>query len=113
MGVILKKHHQTHKTITTIPKIVKMLIFIAMTVFAFATLSEAAPGGGYYWPKNKYYYEVYAKKSKSIDASPATKTADVGDLVDVGAGSFTTLVKHVNDLDLVETLKGVEAATVF
>ena len=92
-----------------------MLRFIAMTVFAFATLSEAAPGGGYYWPKNKYYYEVYAKKSKSIDASPATKTADVGDLVDVAvaAGSFTTLVKLVTDLDLVETLKGVEAATVF
>merc|ERR1719289_854926 len=55
------------------------------------------------------------KKSKSIDASPATKTADVGDLVDVAvaAGSFTTLVKLVTDLDLVETLKGVEAATVF
>merc|ERR1712241_967898 len=115
MGVILKKHHQTHKTITTIPKIVKMLRFIFIAMTAFATLSEAAPGGGYYWPKNKYYYEVYAKKSKSIDASPATKTADVGDLVDVAvaAGSFTTLVKLVTDLDLVETLKGIEAATVF
>merc|ERR1712242_663973 len=31
----------------------------------------------------------------------------------VGAGSFTTLVKLVGDLGLVETLKGVEAATVF
>merc|ERR1711997_878511 len=43
------------------------------------------------------------------------KAAAVGDLVDVavGAGSFTTLVKLVGDLGLVETLKGVEAATVF
>merc|ERR1712012_1153875 len=45
---------------------------------------------------------------------PAPKAA-VGDLVDVavGAGSFTTLVKIVSDLGLVDTLKGVEAATVF
>merc|ERR1712161_41287 len=49
-------------------------------------------------------------------------TADVGanngvihviDNVAVGAGSFTTLVKLVSDLGLVETLKGVEAATIF
>ena len=39
----------------------------------------------------------------------------MGDLVDVavGAGAFTTLVKIVSDLGLVDTLKGVEAATVF
>merc|ERR1712242_692186 len=45
----------------------------------------------------------------------ATRTAPVGDLVDVavGAGAFTTLVKIVGDLGLVETLKGVEAATIF
>merc|ERR1712045_652302 len=45
---------------------------------------------------------------------PAPKAA-VGDLVDVavGAGSFTPLVKIVSDLGLVDTLKGVEAATVF
>merc|ERR1712029_1236023 len=45
---------------------------------------------------------------------PAPKAA-VGDLVDVavGAGSFTTLVKIVSDLGLVDTLKGVEAATIF
>merc|ERR1711997_88765 len=43
------------------------------------------------------------------------KAAAVGDLVDVAvaAGSFTTLVKLVGDLGLVETLKRVEAATVF
>merc|ERR1712021_260117 len=44
----------------------------------------------------------------------ATKVV-IGDLVDiaVGAGSFTTLVKIVGDLGLVDTLKGVEAATIF
>merc|ERR1719331_463375 len=45
----------------------------------------------------------------------AQRTSAVGDLVDVavGAGAFTTLVKIVGDLGLVETLKGVEAATIF
>merc|ERR1712086_1091477 len=39
----------------------------------------------------------------------------LGDLVDVAveAGAFTTLVKIVGDLGLAETLKGVEAATIF
>merc|ERR1719189_2959971 len=43
--------------------------------------------------------------------APVIRTADVGDVVDVavGAGAFTTLVKVVSDLGLVETLKGVEA----
>merc|ERR1711978_677028 len=47
--------------------------------------------------------------------APAVRTADVGDVVDVavGAGAFTTLVKIVSDLGLVETLKGVEAVTIF
>merc|ERR1711992_233312 len=31
----------------------------------------------------------------------------------VGAGAFTTLVKIVSDLGLVDTLKGVEAVTIF
>merc|ERR1712083_361237 len=41
--------------------------------------------------------------------------AEVGDVVDVaiGNGAFTTLVKIVSDLGLVETLKGVEAVTIF
>merc|ERR1712129_96994 len=47
--------------------------------------------------------------------APVAKVAEVGDLVDVAVenGAFTTLVKLVSDLGLVETLKGVEAATVF
>merc|ERR1711915_679382 len=70
-----------------------------------ALLTEAAPGGGYY--RHKYY--------KKPAPAPATRTAAVGDLVDVaiGAGKFTTLVKLVSDLGLVETLRGVKAATVF
>merc|ERR1711978_149890 len=47
-------------------------------------------------------------------AGPVEKEA-LGDVVDVavGAGAFTTLVKIVSDLGLVETLKGVEAVTFF
>ena len=46
---------------------------------------------------------------------PMTKDAELGDVVDVavGAGSFTTLVKIVSDLELVDTLKNAEALTVF
>merc|ERR1712228_911929 len=46
---------------------------------------------------------------------PAPEAAEVGDVVDVavGNGAFTTLVKIVSDLGLVETLKGVEAVTIF
>merc|ERR1712212_115562 len=38
-----------------------------------------------------------------------------GDVVDVavGAGAFITLVKIVSDLGLVETLKGIDAVTIF
>merc|ERR1712129_202461 len=47
-------------------------------------------------------------------ADPAPKMA-LGDVVDVavGAGSFTTLVKIVSDLGLVDTLKGIDAVTIF
>merc|ERR1711992_455258 len=47
-------------------------------------------------------------------AGPVEKEA-LGDLVDVavGTGAFTTVVKIVSDLGLVDTLKGAEALTVF
>merc|ERR1712039_532847 len=79
----------------------KMLRFAVFTFLALAVVTEAAPGGGYYW-KKRYY-------KKPAAPAPA------GDLVDVAvaAGSFKTLVKLVGDLGLVDTLKGVEAATVF
>jgi uncharacterized surface protein with fasciclin (FAS1) repeats len=68
---------------------------IIASLFIFA-IAEVAQG-------HKYYKRRYQKP------------APVGDLVDVavGAGAFTTLVKIVSDLGLVDTLKGVEAATVF
>jgi len=68
---------------------------IIASLFILA-ITEVAQGHKYY--KRRYY-----------------KPAPLGDLVDVavGAGAFTTLVKIVSDLGLVDTLKGVDAATVF
>merc|ERR1711997_1265006 len=56
-----------------------------------------------------------APEVPAADPVPEAPIAEVGDVVDVavGAGAFTTLVKVVGDLGLVETLKGVEAVTIF
>ena len=69
---------------------------VISSLFVLA-IAEVAQGG-------KYYRRKYSKPAPPV-----------GDLVDVavGAGAFTTLVKIVSDLGLVDTLKGVEAATVF
>merc|ERR1711913_259522 len=85
---------------------------IVIVLATTAVLTEAAPGGGYYKHKSHGGHHGYKKPAPP---APATRTAAAGDLVDVavGAGKFTTLVKLVSDLGLVETLKGVEAATVF
>merc|ERR1711879_145795 len=109
MGIICKNHLHINKTAQT-SKILKMLRFAAFTFLALAVVTEAAPGGGYYW-KRRYY----KKPAAPAPAAPVAKAAPVGDLVDVAvaAGSFETLVKLVGDLGLVDTLKGVEAATVF
>merc|ERR1711997_1283634 len=104
MGFIRKKLLPIHKTASNkFTKNLKMFNFIVTVLATTALLTEAAPGGGYY------------KYKKPAPPPPATRTAAAGDLVDVavGAGKFTTLVKLVSDLGLVETLKGVEAATVF
>ena len=93
----------------------QMLTFAVFTLLA--SMAVAAPGGGYY---RQHYYShhkahgMHGMKKAALPAAPA-RTAAVGDLVDVavGAGAFTTLVKIVGDLGLVETLKGVEAATIF
>merc|ERR1711973_602754 len=86
------------KQVSQTSKNLKMFSFIVTILATTALLTEAAPGGGYY--RRKTYYK---------------KPAPVGDLVDVaiGAGKFNTLVKLVSDLGLVETLRGVKAATVF
>merc|ERR1712193_402734 len=103
MGIICKNHLLINKTAQT-SNILKMHRFAVFTFLALAVVTEAAPGGGYYW-KKRYY-------KKTAAPAPA---APVGNLVDVAvaAGSFKTLVKLVGDPGLVETLKGVEAATVF
>merc|ERR1711997_1015614 len=111
MGFIRKKLLPIHKTASSkFPKLkknLKMFSFIVTVLATTAVLTEAAPGGGYYKHKSHGY--------KKPAPPPATRTAAVGDLVDVaiGAGKFTTLVKLVSDLGLVETLRGVEAATIF
>merc|ERR1712086_1067309 len=94
---------------------IKMLTFTVFTLLA--SMAMAAPGGGYY--RHHYYSHHHAHgmhgMMKATLPAVAPRVAPVGDLVDVavGAGSFTTLVKIVGDLGLVETLKGVEAATIF
>merc|ERR1719492_396925 len=78
--------------------ILKMLCHTIVIAFLLA-FCDAAPG--------RYY--------KRKPMAPVAKAAPLGDGVDVavGAGSFTTLVKIVSDLGLVDTLKGAEALTVF
>merc|ERR1712012_204588 len=83
-------------------KNLKMLGFTVFAVLAsVAMLTEAAPGGGYYYKKS------YKKPAPA--PAPVTRTAAPGDLVEVASGlkDFKTLV------GLVETLKTVPAATVF
>merc|ERR1719492_726838 len=78
--------------------ILKMLCHTVVIAFLIA-FCDAAPG--------RYY--------KRKPMAPVAKAAPLGDVVDVavGAGAFTTLVKIVSDLGLVDTLKGAEALTVF
>merc|ERR1711997_472882 len=100
------------KQVSKFTKNLKMFNSIVIVLATTAVLTEAAPGGGYYKHKSHGGHHGYKKPAPP---PPATRTADVGDLVDVavGAGKFTTLVKLVSDLGLVETLKKVEAATIF
>merc|ERR1711994_562304 len=111
MGIHSKESPSTiqncFKQVFKTSKELKMVSFIVTVLATTAVLTEAAPGGGYYKHKSHGY--------KKPAPAPATRTAAPGDLVDVavGAGSFTTLVKLVSDLGLVETLKGVEAVTIF
>merc|ERR1712241_758628 len=90
----------------------KMFNFIVTVLATTALLTEAAPGGGYYRHKSHGGHHGYKKPAP---APPAPRTATAGDRVDVaiGAGKFTPLVKLVSDLGLVETLRGVKAATIF
>merc|ERR1712156_1042344 len=107
MGIIRKNTFSYTILLKATSKNLKMLRFTVFTVLAtVAMLTEAAPGGGYYYKK--------AKKPAPAPA-PATRTADVGNLVEVAQklDGFTTLVALVKELGLVETLSNVEAVTVF
>merc|ERR1712073_95736 len=111
MGVSFERNTFSYTNLLKISsRPLKMLRFAIFTFLALAVVTEAAPGGGYYWKKR-----YYKKPAAPAPAAPVAKAAPVGDLVEVAvaAGSFTTLVKLVGDLGLVDTLKGVEAATVF
>merc|ERR1712079_364070 len=107
MGIIRKNTFSYSILLKATSHGLKMLRFTVFTVLAtVAMLTEAAPGGGYYYKK--------AKKPAPAPA-PATRTADVGNLVEVAQklDGFTTLVGLVVELGLVEPLSNVEAATVF
>merc|ERR1712241_1595972 len=105
MGIIRKNTFSYSILLKATSKNLKMLRFTVFTVLAtIAMLTEAAPGGGYY--KKSY--------KKPAPPAPATRTAAVGNLVEVAQGleGFKTLVGLVVELGLVETLSNVEAATV-
>merc|ERR1711997_746705 len=107
MGIIRKNTFSYTILLKATSKNLKMLRFTVFTVLAtVAMLTEAAPGGGYYYKK--------AKKPAPAPA-PATRTAAPGNLVEVAQklDGFTTLVGLVVELGLVDTLSNVEAATVF
>merc|ERR1711997_974947 len=85
-----------------------------------AMLAEAAPGGGYYYRHHSHQNKMKAKAPvwgvwRPVEKAVDARRAEVGDVVDVavGAGAFTTLVKIVSDLGLVDPLKGLEAVTIF
>merc|ERR1711990_719316 len=86
----------------------------AVFLFAVASClagSLAAPGHSYYYSHHGHHPVAKAAPAPA----PARAAPAPGDVVDVavGAGSFTTLVKIVSDLGLVQTLKDAEALTVF
>merc|ERR1711884_309867 len=108
MGIIRKNTFSYTILLKATSKNLKMLRFTVFTVLAtVAMLTEAAPGGGYYYKKS------YKKPAPA--PAPATRTAAVGNLVEVAVGldGFSTLVGLVKELGLVDTLSNVEAATVF
>merc|ERR1712044_101350 len=107
MGSFERTPSHTQYCSKQLKKTLKMLRFTVFTVLAtVAMLTEAAPGGGYYYKKSY---------KKPAPPAPATRTAAVGNLVEVAQGleGFTTLVGLVVELGLVETLSNVKAATVF
>merc|ERR1711992_356524 len=124
MGILLVPSYRDRSTFRTshknkyymMPSPLSLLIILTSTI----TYTKASPVFG---PDRVYfskYHDISAftsRNSKGIAETPraAPRSADIGDVVDVavGAGSFSTLVKIVTDLDLVPTLKGVDSVTIF
>merc|ERR1712156_39725 len=97
LGIIRKNIFSYTILLKATSKNLKMLRFTVFTVLAtVAMLTEAAPGGGYYYKK--------AKKTAPAPA-PATRAAAPGNLVEVAQklDGFKTLVGLVVELGLVDT----------
>jgi len=93
-----------------------LFIILASTVtHSIAIPVNLRPLGWVGPPRHPYVSGVTQNKRIAEAPRAAPRSADFGDVVDVavGAGAFTTLVKIVSDLGLVDTLKGVDAVTIF
>ena len=87
-------------------------IVIALIIaFCDAAPAPHNPYGHHYYYKAHHHFQ----RNKPKMAEPVVARVVSKDVVDVavGAGTFTTLVKIVSDLGLVDTLKSAEALTVF
>merc|ERR1711874_235760 len=103
--------------------ILKMLCHIVIAlIITFCDAAPHAPGHHYYrthhqpmWRYVKPFTAFTWNKPKMAQPEVPVARAASKDVVDVavGAGAFTTLVKIVSDLGLVDTLKGVDAVTIF
>merc|ERR1712109_399763 len=97
--------------------IIKMLCHIVIAlVITFCEAAPHPPGHHYYkshhqpmWRKGNWKPMKMAQPEVPVARAASKDVVDVA----VGAGAFTTLVKIVSDLGLVDTLKGAEALTVF
>merc|ERR1711962_74104 len=124
MGILLVPSCRNRSTFRTshkdkhymMPSPLSLLIILASTII----YTEASPVFGpdrIYYSKHHDISAFTSRNSKGFAETQraAPRSTDIGDVVDVavGAGSFSTLVKIVTDLDLVPTLRGVDAVTIF
>ena len=89
-------------------------IVIAL-IIAFSDTAPHNPHGHHYYKTQPMWRKGNWKPFKMAQPEVLDTRAVRKDVVDVtvGAGAFTTLVKIVSDLGLVDTLKSAEALTVF
>ena len=97
--------------------VLQMLCHIVIAlVITFCEAAPHPPGHHYYkthhqpmWRKGNWKPMKMAQPEVPVARAASKDVVDVA----VGAGAFTTLVKIVSDLGLVDTLKSAEALTVF